>query len=122
MNVSMSTFNAMTINEIDTYFSIASCTTYTCMNTAKEYSAFEIAEMTHLLFCGQLPQSEQEIILVTLAHIEGSPIPGILKTFYEAQETDFKYFAECAYQESCMWNDLDCPGVESIELNDTDVD
>lgn len=118
MNLSMSTFKSMSVSEIDSYFSISSCKTYTCVNTEKEYSPYEIAEMTRLLFCEQLPQAEQEIILLTLAHMEGSPIPMILKTFYELQKTAFKYFAECAYQESCMWNDVECPGVECIEFDE----
>jgi hypothetical protein len=95
MNVSIATFKAMTINEIDDYFSIKSCKTYTCVNTNKKYSPHAIATTTHLLFFAGLRQTEQETILLTLAHMEGTPIPMILQTFYETQKTDFKYFAEC---------------------------
>ena len=115
----MQDFNSMTVDEIGDYFSINICRTYTCVNSSKKYSPYEVSEMTHHLFSKALHQAEQETILLTLAHIKGSPIPMILKMFYELQKNDFKYFVECAYQESCMLNDVECPGVESIELEDS---
>ncbi len=116
MQTSPPNLKSMDISQLDHFFSISSCPLYTCVNTQKQYSPFEIAEMTHFLFSDTLSEKDLETILITLAHIEGKTIPSILKTFCDLQATSFKYFAECAYQESCMWNDIDAEGVEYIEL------
>ncbi len=118
MNTSLTSLNKMSIDQLDHFFSLSTAPHYRDIDSQKTYSSFEIAEMTHLLFCAQLPQIELETILITLAHIEGTPIPMILKTFYKMQKTNFKYFAECAYQESCIWNDIECAGVEYINIHE----